>query len=34
MNATERKWFSAVAELEFCALCHAYGVQLKVLVVK
>ena len=27
MNATERKWFSAVASLESCVLCHAYGVQ-------
>lgn len=27
MNATERKWFSAVASLESCVLCHAYGIQ-------
>lgn len=27
MSALERKWFTAVAELEFCALCRAHGVQ-------
>jgi len=27
MNATERPWFQAVAELEVCVLCGAFGVQ-------
>ena len=27
MNAEERRWFAAVASLESCVLCHAYGVQ-------
>lgn len=27
MTALERKWFAAVASLESCVLCRAYGVQ-------
>lgn len=27
MNATERPWFQAVADLETCVLCNRYGVQ-------
>lgn len=27
MSATERQWFSAIASLETCALCGAFGVQ-------
>ena len=26
-TALDKRWFQAVAELEFCALCHAFGVQ-------
>jgi hypothetical protein len=26
-TAAERRWFAAVAELETCSLCRAYGVQ-------